>query len=283
MLLHTEHLIQESELSYVRIKIQDISEEIWRKDERLSQYIIYKEINWLNASESRNVAYANQPMQPFISRCRFISHARWHPITQLINTSFSCIALLKPSAMHVTCRRTLRNQLQNICREKVVFAKIKQKKKKKPLNKLSRLKAKLMRDISHKRHFFQPKWVDFSGANSFLPLRTNHTPDYFKFQVCISCFNPLCHQFGVFVLIIHRASNVTSPCANHHRSLFSPLDQRHRLSIGIRRGTPEWDISEICSGTSFIKCLLNSQWEIWLPSRMGVNAAWKFNQFPDLI
>lgn len=152
-LLHAEHLTQESQLSCVWIKIQDITEEIWRKDERPSRYIIYMEINWLNASESRNVAYANQPMQPFISQCRFISHARWHPITHLINTSFSRISLLKLSAMHVTCRRTLRNQLQNICREKVVFAKNKIEKKKSPLNKLSRLKPSswetfLTRDIS---------------------------------------------------------------------------------------------------------------------------------------
>lgn len=240
------------------------------------------EINWLAASESRNEAYANQPMQPFISRCRFISHARWHPITQLINTSFSRISLLKPSAMQVTCRLTLRNQLQNICSERVVFAKIKPKKKD-PLNKLSRLKAKLMRDISHERRFFQPEWVDFSSANSSLPLWTNHTQGYSECQVCISYFNPLCHLFKASVLIIHRASQVTSSCENHHCWFFLPFDQRHRSSIGIRRGTPEWDISEICSGTSFIKCLLNSQWEIWLPSRMAANAARKFNQFPDLI
>lgn len=150
MLLHTERLFTRVRLSTCVLKFQTFFEEICS----LSQYIIYMEINWLNASESCDAAYANQPMQPFISRCRFISHARWHPITQLINMSFSCIALLKLSAMHITCRSSLSNQLQNICCEKVVFAEIKSEKKK-PLNKLSRLKAKLMRDISHKRHFFQ--------------------------------------------------------------------------------------------------------------------------------
>lgn len=139
----------------------------------------------------------------------------------------------------------------------------------------------LTRDVSS-------EWmrVNFCDANSSLPLWTNHTQSYSEHQACISslCFNPSCHRFKIHstVLIIHQASKVTKPCANHHCCFF-PSDRRHRLSVGIRGRTAELDVSEICSGTSFIKYLLESQWEIWRLSRMGVNAARKFNQFPGLI